>query len=633
MKHYFPFDYYKSPRTQYHNYDNFGTNKTKYIKKPKTKPHNLSMGPVKPKNLPHVQSPLYTPTPHIKVNPIKRNSQKNINTNLSITLNPFKASTHTSSTISSVDRSHKVKSPITSLNSNKYYTINHRSILNKIRKRKPNMHNNSNDNTSFTNNTFNTVNNSMNHSSGGNKYSRGNSGNTSMIGNVKVTKKKKPRSQEKIQTFGCESGSSGNNNNNSCCCCSSNVNNSKQQQCSSSLNVNNSNKKQIHIHNKQKIIKTPISLYASSTINAHTHKRTISSVSSNTSSQKKHKQHHQHLNKASSLLSSCSNTKHPSNTTMNNISEHTHNTSSTSCSTPIKTIKNILTISKQGIDLQNLPKVNQDSFFVSTIQTTTKYKYIGVCDGHGPNGHFVSNFLKETLPKELNKHFQDKSFRLKHLPKLFEHTYLSSNSKLSNNANIDTNFSGSTAVSIVFPDNLYINPIYIANVGDSRAIVIKQSDNSCNSASWAYECLSRDHKPDERDEALRIIRFGGRIEQFKDREGKYVGPLRIWLSKENIPGLAMTRSFGDQLAATVGVVCEPEVKEYFVKEEDKCVVVASDGLWEYISNERCVNIAREYYANNVMKEELTEVLYREAKKKWKEYDINVDDITIVVIEL
>jgi serine/threonine protein phosphatase PrpC len=446
-----------------------------------------------------------------------------------------------------------------------------------------------------------------------------------MIGNVKVAKKKKPRSQEKIQMFGGESGSSSNNHT------------KQQQQCSSSLNVNSGNKKQIHIYNKQKIIKTPISLYASSTINAHTHKRTVSSVSSNASSQKKHhhqqQQQHQHLNKASSLLSSSSNTKHPSNTTMNNISEHTHNTSSTSCSTPIKTIKNILTISKQGIDLQNLPKVNQDSFFVSTIQTTTKYKYIGVCDGHGPNGHFVSNFLKETLPKELTKHFQDKSFRLKHLPKLFEHTYLSSNSKLSNNANIDTNFSGSTAVSIVFPDNLYINPIYIANVGDSRAIVIKQNDNSCNSASWAYECLSRDHKPDERDEALRIIRFGGRIEQFKDREGKYVGPLRIWLSKENIPGLAMTRSFGDQLAATVGVVCEPEVKEYFVKEEDKCVVVASDGLWEYISNERCVNIAREYYANNVMKEELTEVLYREAKKKWKEYDINVDDITIVVIEL
>ena len=95
----------------------------------------------------------------------------------------------------------------------------------------------------------------------------------------------------------------------------------------------------------------------------------------------------------------------------------------------------------------------------------------------------------------------------------------------------------------------------------------------------------------------------------------------------------MTRSFGDQLAATVGVVCEPEVKEYFIKEEDKCVVIASDGLWEYVNNESCVEIAQEYYAKNIMREELTEVLYREAKKRWKENNINIDDITIVVIEL
>lgn len=51
------------------------------------------MGPVKPKNLPNYHSPLYIPSTHIKVNPVKRNSQKHINTSLSITLNPFKPST------------------------------------------------------------------------------------------------------------------------------------------------------------------------------------------------------------------------------------------------------------------------------------------------------------------------------------------------------------------------------------------------------------------------------------------------------------------------------------------------------------------------------------------------------------
>ena len=36
-----------------------------------------------------------------------------------------------------------------------------------------------------------------------------------------------------------------------------------------------------------------------------------------------------------------------------------------------------------------------------------------------------------------------------------------------------------------------------------------------------------------------------------------MGPLRVWLKNEEIPGLAMTRSFGDSVAARVGVIAEP----------------------------------------------------------------------------
>ena len=581
MKHILPFEPYKTSGSSFHNYGNIGPTRTRLIKKPKIKTHNLSMGPVKPKNLPNYHSPLYTPSTHIKVNPVKRNSQKHINTNLSITLNPFKSSTQASSTINSGEyHTHKGKSPITSI-SNKFYTINNSRILSQGRKRKSNEHNSS-DNATLTNKNKSISN-------------KQNTTNTCTILN-KDKKRTKPHSQEKIM---------------------SSIHSNNKNSITYALN---GNKKLIQIH-KQKIINTslPTSLYT------NVHKRATSSLSSNVS-QNKNKQT---LNKGSS--SSSSTHKH----TSNNISGFHHNTSTNVNTIPFKKIRNILTISKQGMDLQSTPKINQDSYFVSTIpininNNNSKYKYIGVCDGHGPNGHFVSTFLKETLPKELTKHLQKKTLQPKHFPKQLINTYLSSNSKLSNNANIDTNFSGSTAVSVLFPENLHTHPIYIANVGDSRAIVIKQYE--CNN-KWLCESLSRDHKPNEKDEALRINRFGGRIEQYKDKDGKYVGPLRVWLSKENIPGLAMTRSFGDQLAATVGVVCEPEVKEYFIKEEDKCVVIASDGLWEYVSNESCVEIAQEYYAKNIMREELTEVLYREAKKKWKENNINIDDITIVVIEL
>ena len=42
--------------------------------------------------------------------------------------------------------------------------------------------------------------------------------------------------------------------------------------------------------------------------------------------------------------------------------------------------------------------------------------------------------------------------------------------------------------------------------------------------------------------------------------GEPLGPLRVWVHNENAPGLAMTRSFGDLVGASVGVSPIPEIK-------------------------------------------------------------------------
>ena len=54
--------------------------------------------------------------------------------------------------------------------------------------------------------------------------------------------------------------------------------------------------------------------------------------------------------------------------------------------------------------------------------------------------------------------------------------------------------------------------------------------------------------------------------------GQNVGPKRVWLASQNIPGLSMTRSFGDSVAASVGVIAEPEVREITLTPEDKYLV-------------------------------------------------------------
>lgn len=50
----------------------------------------------------------------------------------------------------------------------------------------------------------------------------------------------------------------------------------------------------------------------------------------------------------------------------------------------------------------------------------------------------------------------------------------------------------------------------------------------------------------------------------------------------------MSRSIGDKVAHTVGVTSEPEIRCSAVKPEDRFIILASDGLWEFISSQEAV---------------------------------------------
>ncbi len=138
----------------------------------------------------------------------------------------------------------------------------------------------------------------------------------------------------------------------------------------------------------------------------------------------------------------------------------------------------------------------------------------------------------------------------------------------------DPQFSGTTCTTLL----LNGTKIVTSNSGDSRSIVVHKGGRAT--------ALSRDHKPSDADEKVRILAKGGRIEAFKDMEtGEDMGPSRVWLKNEDVPGLAMSRSLGDYVAHSVGVVAEPEILEYELTPDDLYLVIASDGVWEFLSNE------------------------------------------------
>ena len=317
------------------------------------------------------------------------------------------------------------------------------------------------------------------------------------------------------------------------------------------------------------------------------------------------------------------------NIKLNNVNINIKNAQENNISKEIR--KKILCMhefSKTGYAGEDEKKVNQDNYFVfRNFVNNVDYIFMAVCDGHGAVGQEISSFLKENLPIDLNHALRDaKSDILKDdISSIITDIFIKENTKLISNEMINSMLSGSTCVSAIYTPIKLIT----ANVGDSR-IILGQFDP--NLQEWKGIDLTRDHKPSLPDEEKRILEKGGRIEPMKDEDNTFIGPPRVWLKKQDYPGLAMSRSFGDRVAHSVGVSEEPEIKEYLFRKEDKFFVVASDGLFEFIPSQDIVNIIKDYYLSRDIVG-CCEYLYELSREKWMKEEEVVDDITMILVFL
>ncbi|CAL9115139.1 probable protein phosphatase 2C 68 [Musa acuminata AAA Group] len=123
---------------------------------------------------------------------------------------------------------------------------------------------------------------------------------------------------------------------------------------------------------------------------------------------------------------------------------------------------------------------------------------------------------------------------------------------------------GSTAVvGVVGPTH-----IVVANCGDSRAVLCR---------GGVPVPLSFDHKPDRPDELSRIEAAGGRV--------------IYWEGARVLGVLAMSRAIGDNYLKPY-VTSEPEVTVTERSEEDECLILGSDGLWDVVTNDMACHVAR-----------------------------------------
>ncbi len=197
--------------------------------------------------------------------------------------------------------------------------------------------------------------------------------------------------------------------------------------------------------------------------------------------------------------------------------------------------------------------------------------FMGVMDGHGPNGEniamFVAHHLCDTVLELYKKghHFLE-SIEMACLV-LDEKIRLSSQ-MMDKNGQV---MGGSTCNAIWIRQK----KIYSCNVGDCRFIL------SYKGKAFA---VTEDHKPDARREKQRIFRAGG------------------FVNENRVNGiLGVARSFGDFVfKSDLGrgqteqlVTALPDVFTVEIDPNIDFMVLASDGVWDVLTNQQVVDFIEE----------------------------------------
>ena len=196
-------------------------------------------------------------------------------------------------------------------------------------------------------------------------------------------------------------------------------------------------------------------------------------------------------------------------------------------------------------------------------------------------------------------------------------------------------FDGTTAVVVLVVDGI----LTIGWCGDSRAVLGRKPKGS---KTWTAFELSHDHKPTNPREHKRILQLGGMVgrslkEAQSGKAYQRAGgacPVFCFGANQDSPlrcypgGLSLSRSIGDvtlKYHPKKVVVGDPEVVQQRISPDDRFILLACDGIWDVMTNERAVAIASKAIKN---KEDAARAVVRQA------YALgSTDNMTAVVVHL
>ncbi|KAL5072799.1 hypothetical protein RYX36_011783 [Vicia faba] len=277
--------------------------------------------------------------------------------------------------------------------------------------------------------------------------------------------------------------------------------------------------------------------------------------------------------------------------------------------------------------------VNQDAITVwENFGGEKDVIFCGVLDGHGPIGHKFSTYIRDNLPSKLSttmkmsqqnvsidnsSNASKKSTNGNSWEEQFFSSFNDMDQDLAKNIDREGFSGGSTAITLIKKGDQLI----IGNLGDSRAVLCtKANDNNRVPIQ-----LTVDLVPDVPSEANRVMKCGGRV--FPAQEDPEVN--RIWLPEGDCPGLAMTRAFGDFCLKKYGLSSVPEVFYRKILKEDEFVVMATDGIWNVLSNNEVITLV----ALAPKRSLAAKLIVRRAVQVWKQKfpSYHIDDCSAICL--
>ncbi|EES07864.1 probable protein phosphatase 2C 73 [Sorghum bicolor] len=191
--------------------------------------------------------------------------------------------------------------------------------------------------------------------------------------------------------------------------------------------------------------------------------------------------------------------------------------------------------------------------------------------------------------------------------------------ELRQHSGIDCICSGTTAVAAVRQGDHLI----VANLGDSRAVLCTRDSKD----RLIPVQLTTDLKPDLPSELARILNCKGRVFAMDDEPDVP----RMWLPNQDAPGLAMARAFGDFCLKNHGLICTPEVYCRKLSEKDEFLVLATDGIWDVLSNKEVVKLVSSATDPSRAARQLIDRAVRAWRRKYP--TSMVDDCAVVCLYL